>query len=43
MVEKGSISGWALLLIVIGVILDMGSHGGGGASVRRTQMVRVNQ
>jgi len=26
--ERGDIGGWALALIILGVILDLGSHGG---------------
>ncbi len=33
--EVGAIHGWGLAMIVIGVMLDAGSHGGSGASHRR--------
>lgn len=41
--EHGAINGWALALVIVGVILDLGSHGGGGAQYRRTRVVRVER
>jgi hypothetical protein len=36
--ETGGFQGWSLLLLIIGVVLDLGSHGG---SARRTRRVTV--
>jgi hypothetical protein len=32
MVEKGAIEGWALVLLVIAVVLDVSQHGGSAAA-----------
>ena len=32
--EHGSISGWALVIVVIAVFFDLGSHGGGARYYR---------
>lgn len=34
--EHGSISGWALALLIIGVLFDLSSHGGGARTARRS-------
>jgi hypothetical protein len=39
--EFGGISGGGLALLILGVILDIGSHGGGGAGGVRYQEARV--
>jgi hypothetical protein len=40
--EHGSITGWALALVIIGAIIDLGSHGG-GARTARTRYVVVRK
>jgi hypothetical protein len=41
--ERGAIDGWALALVILGVILDAGSHGGSGASTtRRYRRVHIH-
>jgi len=32
--EHGSIDGWALALVIIGVLFDLGSHGGGAQKAK---------
>jgi hypothetical protein len=32
--EHGSIAGWALLLLIVGVAFDLSSHGGGAQTAR---------
>jgi len=32
--EHGGINGWALAVLIIGVIMDLGSHGGGARRAR---------
>lgn len=32
--ERGSIGGWALALVIVGVIIDISSHSGGARTVR---------
>ncbi len=39
--ENGAISGWALALLILGVVFDLGSHGG-GARYQQVRMVRTN-
>ena len=41
--ERGGIEGWALLLLIIGVIFDMGSHGGTARSRTYYRTVRVER
>lgn len=38
--EHGSIGGWALALVILGVILDLGSHGS-GARYQQVRTVKV--
>ncbi len=33
--EHGGISGWALALLILGVVLDIGNNGGGAHRARR--------
>lgn len=33
--ENGSISGWALALVIVGVLFDLSSHGGGARTTRK--------
>lgn len=40
--SNGSVSGFYLVVVVIAVLVDLGSTGG-GARVRRTRVVRVEQ
>ena len=40
--ENGAISGWALALVIVGVIFDLSSHGG-GARYQQTRVVRVER
>jgi hypothetical protein len=37
--EHGSISGWALLLLIVGVLFDLSSHGGGAQTARTRYVV----
>ena len=38
----GSINGWALALVIVGVMFDLGNHGG-GARYQRVRMVRAKR
>ena len=38
--ENGGFQGWSLLLLIIGVVLDLGSHGGSARSTRVTKIYR---
>ena len=40
MIESGGFRGWSLVLLIIGVVLDLGGHGGSGAFGRR-RTVRI--
>ena len=40
--EKGAIDGWALALVIVAVILDIGSHGGGARSARTRKMMETH-
>ncbi len=37
---NGGFTGWSLVLLIVGVLLDLGSHGG-SANQSRTRIVRV--
>ncbi len=37
--EHGSISGWALLLVIVAVLFDLSSHGGGARTARTRYVV----
>jgi len=39
--EKGSISGWALALVIVAVLMDAGSHGGGAKHARVQYTKRI--
>ena len=41
--EAGGIEGWGLALVIIGVILDLGSHGGSAKTTTRYRRVRVER
>jgi hypothetical protein len=40
--EHGAIDGWALALVIVGALLDLGSHGG-GARYQQVRTVRVER
>lgn len=39
--EKGAIEGWALVLVVIAAIIDIGSHGGGARTARTRYVTKI--
>lgn len=39
--EAGGIEGWGLALVIVGVILDLGSHGGGAKTTTHYRRVRI--
>lgn len=38
--ENGGFQGWSLLLLIVGVVFDLGSHGGSARTTRRVEMYR---
>ena len=40
--ENGAITGWALALVIIAVVMDVGSHGGGARQARIRHIQRIN-
>jgi hypothetical protein len=40
--ENGGFHGWSLVLLIVGVVLDLGSHGGSARTTRRVEIYRNN-
>ena len=38
--ENGGFHGWSLVLLIVGVVLDLGSHGGSARTKRRVEIYR---
>ncbi|NUM54665.1 MAG: hypothetical protein HUU46_13555 [Candidatus Hydrogenedentes bacterium] len=38
--ETGGFQGWSLLLLIVGVVFDLGSHGGSARTTRRVDIYR---